>query len=390
MSSIGGFGWELGPIVVGHAPLCESYRRALTCAEASALVAIEGMATLVTLAGQSAVVLADGKSTAVMPIDARCAVLARFMEWGDARLSSVAEVSPWWIEDDAWVESEGALQVKGELVAFDAVANVRAQSASDDESDWGADKRGQTHLSLTLEPGEYVVESAALTVPTGDRLEFVRFRKRGHQPVRPADVLPVPQVKVHELTAEVVNRAKSLKFHGHGDGGPVIILSGSVIEQWRGIEEPDDDDEGSHYDLACDSEETFTFADIDGFCLQEVGATAIVPLADGVLLPRWIGADSAAAVLGVALASDYRQLVRKEEPVWFQSQGGKYAMMHATDNGEPIAEGDTYTFTLPAGRYAVEVMNVDDSVEWNGTVRHLDGTEEGAMVQAYRLRRVGD
>lgn len=162
-----------------------------------------------------------------------------------------------------------------------------------------------------------------------------------------------------------------------------MILSHTILEKWQGV---DSGEEPTHYDLACDSEETFTFEDTDAFSLQEEGSTAVVPYEDGILFPRWVGADSGAAVLAVALQASYEPILRDEEPLHFESKGGLYTLQHAADAGKETKY--TFTFELPAGRYVVEQLDVDGRCEWRGQALLPDGNRERTMVQAYRFRRV--
>ena len=387
MGTIGGFGWERGPFVIGDAALRRSFQRRLTRDEAVELAGFKDTACVHELAGQQAVVLRGGKATDVVKLDDKSAVFVRFVKRGDARLSSLDEVSPWWVDDAAWNRCDQSLLVSGELQAFDMMAHVLAKSSPDEEQDYGDGTRGDEYLSVTLEPGEYLVEWATLEVPTGDGLVFLRLRQPQHQPVRPAEVIPVPQVKELACTAEVSELAKSVKFVGHGDGGPTVILPNAVLDRWQGVMGGDAGAEGTHYDLACRSEETFQFAGLDAFCLQEVGATAGLPIKEGILLPRWVGADSKAGVLAAALQVKYQPVLRNGQPLLFESQGGRFTLKHAVDSGaRETWDWESTEFEIPAGKYAVEQMDVDGGIEWTGLVVFPDGTTEDSMVQAYRLR----
>jgi hypothetical protein len=245
-------------------------------------------------------------------------------------------------------------------------------------------------LSVSLEPGTYVVEWANLTVPTRDMLTFVRLRKEGHVPARPDEVLPMPKVKELAASAEVIELAKTLVFVDHGDGGPTIILPNAVRGRWGGIQKIAGEEE-THYDFACGNEETFEFDGHDAFCLQEVGSTAVLAVPEGLLLPRWVGADSKAGVLAVALQVPYKPVLDDDDdPVFFESKGGRFTLMHATEwTGAPEQFQQTsLEFEIPAGKYAVEQMDVDGRAEWKGKVNFPDGQSERSMVQAYRFRRL--
>gem|GEM_PF-2049922 len=382
--AIGGFGWELGPVVIGSDAQRRSFASSFGREEAVELSAIEDDARLMSLRGQPAILLNGGRSTDIIPLDDKCTVLVRFVKRGDAKLHEPEQVSPWWVPDDGWTPSEGTFDVSGELQVFDLMAQVLAQSEPGEERDYETEKRGERFLTVSLPPGRYEVETADFKAPTGNKLQFVRLRQRGHEPVRPNDVLPVPQVQQLSVTEQVLAQAKMLKFVGHGDGGPTVILPNAVRASWTGIEERDD---GSHYELACDSEETFEFEGLDAFCLQEVGSTAVLTVPEGLLLPRWVGADSEAAVLAVALQVSYEPFLRDDAPLLFESKGGRFTLMHAVERGDsPGTNSEFFEFDLPAGKYAVEQMAIGDGVEWTGEVTFPDGSTEDSMVQAYRFR----
>lgn len=387
MGTIGGFDAELGPFVIGDAALRRSFQRKLTRDEAVEFVRVKDTVRVTSLAGQPALVLRRGSATDVAKLDARSAVFVRFVKRGDARLSSLDEVSPWWVDDDAWTRCDQLFSVRGELQAFDTMAQVLAKSEPGEEEDYGEGTRGDEYLSVTLEPGEYLVEWAKLTVPTRDELWFVRLRQAGHEPVRPAQVIPIPQVNQLECDAATIELAKSVKFIGHGDGGPTIILPNAVRDRWKGVAGGDEGGEGTHYDLACRSEETLEFEGLHAFCLQEVGATGVLPVKEGVLLPRWVGADSKAGVLAAALQVEYQPVLKNGQPLLFESQGGRFTLMHSVDGGAPETwDWESTEFEIPAGKYAVEQMDVDGGIEWRGLVMFPDGKTEDSMIQAYRLR----
>ena len=194
------------------------------------------------------------------------------------------------------------------------------------------------------------------------------------------------------VSGDVEERAGSLEFVGHGDGGPTILLSNESRPKWFGVcneaGEPVYGKQPTHYDLACDSSEVLAFEGRDAFCLQEEGSTAFVPTADGFLLIRWVAADTPAAVLAVAEACSYAPMLRDDAPLFFTSGGGSYTLMHATEDGRKLDDAmwEYAEFEIPAGRYAVQEIDADGEPEWSGDVIFPDG-QEGAMVQAYRFMR---
>ena len=199
--------------------------------------------------------------------------------------------------------------------------------------------------------------------------------------------------KTVRVEDEIVQKAKSLVFVDHGDGGPTIILSRDGRSKWFGVCNEAGKavygEEDTHYDLACDEEGVFSFEGEDAFVLQEEGPTAFVGDTDGFRLIRWVGADSPAAVLAVAEACSYVPCVEDGAAVYFTSPGGQFTLMHATDDGRTLATSALWTyheFEIPAGRYAVHRLDVEGSSEWSGMVEFPDGSEE-AMVRAFRFVR---
>jgi len=193
-------------------------------------------------------------------------------------------------------------------------------------------------------------------------------------------------------TDDIEERAKSLKFVDHGDGGPTIVISNQVRNKWFGVCNEAGaavfGEEHTHYDDACDLAEVTEFEGQDAFVLEEEGSTAFVEKPDGFMLIRWVGADSNAGVLAVAEACSYAPVLRDDAPMLFTSVGGMYTLMHATDDGRALSDA-TYTFDefeIPAGRYLVQQIDADGRCEWNGTVIYADGNED-VMVQAYRFVR---
>ncbi len=380
-TTVGSSGWEHGPLLISSEACRLGHQRTLTHEEARELAALRGSVQRAALGGAEVLAIPRGTPAGVIPLDERAVVIVQFLMRGGAGLSRAEETSPWWVSEEDWQLVEGSWQVEGELQLFDAMARVAAQAEG---STWGDEQRAQRYLSLPLTAGEYVVEWASFTCPTRDQIFFVRLRQAGYRPARPAEILPVPQYQTVTLTDAVVEQATALTFVGHGDGGPTVILSNSVRDAWLGV---GDGGEQDHYRLACESMETFEFMGTQAFCLQEEGSTAVVTLEDGLLLPRWVAADSPAGVLGVALAASYQPVLRDGEPVYFESAGGRFTLQHAVDRGAHREE-DAFEFELPAGRYRVEQIDAKGWLEWQGRVLHPSGDEEEVMVQAYRFRRV--
>ena len=203
------------------------------------------------------------------------------------------------------------------------------------------------------------------------------------------------------LTDAHREQAKELYFVGHGDGGPCVIVPRSVLTRyWGAFDEDGESCTDSHYQEATDANGAlFRVGDEDVFVLHEVAGTSFVPSDSGGFLVRCVGAKSAAAVLGVALTQAYRPLELRK---WRVPAGG-LVLLHGTVDGRTItkaldaaaAEGRSrpskgepfLIIDLPAGEDAVDELEVR---EFGGDVEHPDGSVERVMVQAFRLRRVGE
>ncbi|MBX3204516.1 MAG: hypothetical protein KF764_05575 [Labilithrix sp.] len=205
------------------------------------------------------------------------------------------------------------------------------------------------------------------------------------------------------LTDAHHEQAKGLYFVGHGDGGPCVIVPRSSLTRYWGVFDEDGEscaDSHSHYQEAIDaSGALFRVGDDDVFVLHEEAGTSFVPSDGGGYLVRWVGAKSAAAVLGVALTQKYRPLELRR---WRVPAGG-LVLLHGTVDGRTVtkavdaaaakgssrpSKGEPFLIIdLPAGEYAVDDL---EASEFDGDVKHPDGSTERVMVRAFRLRRVGD
>jgi hypothetical protein len=179
-------------------------------------------------------------------------------------------------------------------------------------------------------------------------------------------------------------------------GGPILVVPKAHVQMWWGCY----DEHGEHvfgraptdYDRACeDGDLPFTIPLRDApegdpqrwaLVLEAPDNSAFHPTEDGVLVVRWVGADTAAGLLSVALQvpdSEWERDVLELEVApgglcMFDSSGDG-RRPDAIDNG--VAEVD-----LAPGRYTV-----DRIVEIETDVEHRDGTVEDLMVQLVRLRR---
>lgn len=185
---------------------------------------------------------------------------------------------------------------------------------------------------------------------------------------------------------DVIARASQLTFVSHGDGGPTLILPNVVLAKYWGTLDasgnfPEDFMSSTHYGQACNAGLIMPFEGQQVLVLQEEGSTAWVPEADGGLLLRWVGADSAAALLAAVQDQEF-------EPVaeWTVPAGG-LTFMHAVEDGRAPADKrqwESVAIDLPAGEYAIEALA---DGEWSGGVAFPDGHVEDTMVQCYRVAR---
>lgn len=187
-------------------------------------------------------------------------------------------------------------------------------------------------------------------------------------------------------TPELIARAATLSFIGHGDGGPTVIVPNAVLAKYWGVFDEHGGDPGlenTHYNSVCDAELVMPFEGHELLVLQEEGSTAWVPEGDGGLLLRWVGADSAAALLAAVEGQAFAPACPGP---WTVPDGG-LTFMHAVEDGRrPAAQRmwDSSEIALAPGRYAVEQLACG---EWQGSVAFPDGHVEDVMMMCYRLRR---
>lgn len=382
---VGEYFWTYGPHVLGTAAARKAIATTLSEPDRKRLLAAEKKArpiTKVAIAGHDLYVLAGSHHTRYVPIDARSVVVFRLTSHANPRTGDLEQAmayDPGWTTGD-WSTTRLALDVPaGGLVLFDTVAQAP-------EAPQHA-RRGKDSLALPLPAAAgYVVEHIAKQA-FGPRqqhtAELLYLHPAGHRPplvaraARPEAPVPL------EVDKAVAKAAKALKFVGT-EGGPFVFLPARVAKQWWGVcnqaGDPVYGKQPTHYDRACDARgrvPILKVGDASALVLRSPDATALHPLASGVLLVRWIGADHAAAVLAPALGpATFRSTKQKVE-----SRGEPWLLFDAAQDGRDLPAKRVAKVTVPKGTYAIEQMD-----EWNGTVA-LSGKTSEAMTSAVRLVR---
>lgn len=180
-------------------------------------------------------------------------------------------------------------------------------------------------------------------------------------------------------------------------GGPLLVVPRAHLEDWWGCcnerGEHVYEKEPTDYDRACAAGD-FPFAiPLRGapaaarwaLVLEAPDATCFWPGEDGdLLLVRWCGADSAAALVSVALGVDESRW--EETDVELEVPPGGLALFDsAMDGRQPERMDNGLVFAeAPPGRYAVDRIESIDAIVTGGP----DGDEE-TMTQLLRLRALG-
>ena len=204
--------------------------------------------------------------------------------------------------------------------------------------------------------------------------------------------LVVTATEEHHQTAEGL----------HFVGGELLVLvaRAHLTEYWGCNDEDGEYSDDSHYEEICAAEGLH--CEVAGnpvLSLQTPDSTAFLPTETGGYLLRWIGADSAAGVLSVALQQPYQAL---GERTWTVPEGGVVLFAGTADRREmeplvaqALADGKSHLpkgepflhIALPSGAYEIDQL---EGREFRGKVRHPSGELESLMVQSFRLRRAGE
>ena len=191
------------------------------------------------------------------------------------------------------------------------------------------------------------------------------------------------------VTPAIAKAAEALTFVGQG--GPLVVLDAADADRWWGtLDEAGKTAPRGTSDfetIACQVEGEVELAALSqrggapaalALMLGTPDMAAFHPMPHGLLLLRWVGADTAAGLLAAALALDPDAF----DPVGELVVSGELWMFEATEDARD-PRGFLYPWTrisLPAGRYAVSA-----SQEWEGFVQGPAGDEE-VMVSALRFR----
>lgn len=211
--------------------------------------------------------------------------------------------------------------------------------------------------------------------PVDVTYSFTRLRPAGGTPAaskaRPAALPPVASELV--ASPELTKHAKALRFVD-SDQTTMVVMPAAALPRWGGLASPD-------YTRACA---------VSGLGLIDVGgktnalvigmdsAMAFHPTPTGGLILMWVGADSAAGVLTLALSIPDKQW-KKSKVVWDVGDG-KLVMIGAPTVGSKAGRARV-DIKLTPGTYRVE-----SCWGFRGDVRVGKATES-VNVSALRLVR---
>ncbi len=190
------------------------------------------------------------------------------------------------------------------------------------------------------------------------------------------------------ITAEVRRKSRTLKFV-ESNGGPLIVVPGEVVADWHGVYNAQGEfifeTEPCDYDRACHYRAPKPFAIAVGkmkaLVLPGSMPTAWYPVKDGGLFIRWGGADSAAALLQVALdlppakwrATRIHLVIGQKKSLF---------LFDSAEDGSKMARRKKSALALPAGDYRLAVAGQG----LTGSILDGDKLSEYS-VEVYWLRR---
>ena len=390
MGWVGEYHWSHGPIVIASDALRRRWRASMSVGDAKKLAAAKKAFARLTLSEGSALVLPGGNHTTWIPLDRRSGYLVRRQKYLHPRYVEALfeSLEPSWFEGP-W-KKVGTVTVDEDLHLFDVAATGLAQHGADPEDvsrcgDW---------FVLELDAGRYEIHRSRMTLAVEARdaeIEIFRVLRSGHDiPVvegAPKPSKPVP-LRIDDAVSEA---AASLTFVGT-DGGPLVLVHEDDLPRWYGVvdedgEFVDDADGDADYWRACAGAGDAALVEgcrgVQVLALRDPIAHAFHRTRDGGIFVAWQGADTAAGLLGAVLA--------QSEDAWAYRDftwrvRGPALLMDANRDGRDFDRERWPVIELEAGDYLVAVLFGDGAHEFDGEVRHPDGTVERVMVSAVRLR----
>jgi hypothetical protein len=180
-------------------------------------------------------------------------------------------------------------------------------------------------------------------------------------------------------------------------GGPILILPEAFLNRWWGVfndeGKPVYQQESTDYDRACvggDLPLKISLRDASpgdthswALVLECPDPSQFVPIENGVLVVRWVGAETTSGLLSVAL--------QVPEAMWeldclrLEVPSGGLAMLDSAGDGRRPGDLDNGLgrIDLTPGTYAIDRL-----VEVDTTVEHPAGNDEEVMTQLIRFRLV--
>lgn len=392
MGWVGEFFWTHGPIVLGTPELRRVWHATLPKSDAVRLTGIKKAFSRFENEHGPAWVLPGGNHTTWIPVDARSGFLVRRDNYlHPRRVEMLVDIlEPSWFTGP-WRKLT-SFHAETPLHLFDTVSGAIAAHEGEELQKAQAESRCDNYFVLELDAGDYVVHKSQATIVVESREAVVtvfRLRREGHTMPTLVSVEKPSKPEPLQVTSGTIELAKSLKFVGT-DGGPFVLIHESDLARWYGvvdedgefIDEPDDAD----YWRACGIGMVGVVEGIRGVQTLAIDgpiAHAFHRTADGGIFIGWQGADTAAGCLAAVLAQT--EDAWSYEDFTFEIRGPAI-LMDANRDGRDFDRERWPRIELETGRYLVAQLVVSATNEFDGEVRHPDGTLERLMVSAIRLR----
>lgn len=197
--------------------------------------------------------------------------------------------------------------------------------------------------------------------------------------------MPISVAPRHIAAAAMLSFAES-------GGGPILACPSVAVSHWRGCFDDDgaiDESGESDYDRACNAgwAELLPVGSHHALVLPTPDISAAwSPDGDTWYIVRWVGADTAAALLATAEAVPPNEWT--DTGARFEIPNGGLLMFDSAASGklpDSLADEPTSAVQIPAGTWAI-----DSCEEQSGIAVHPDGTKEELMAEVIRLRRIGE
>ena len=363
-----GDGWIGGPVLLASKALHDRMSADLGETEARRLRKLTDPVGVATLGGESVIYLGEYDAPACVPWTKRAIVLVSGnvpgLAPGDAT-KLLTQIDPRTTSKGAW-EEVGRFAIRGPVVLFDS-----ASSALE------AVKYRRAKISIALPPGDYVVETTAVTLPVNTsptkRVEmqcrFVRLRSPDDELPTVAATSPVASARSFAASRDVITGAKKLNVAG---GSSFVIIPRTHAASWKGREIDD----------------RMRAVKVGGgmaLVVSMQGGITFWPTKTGGLVVIRVGADSLAASIAAALSIPDAMWKKASAQLAVATGSEDFLIFDAQESGSDATSGRVEdgiaSMRLAAGTYDVAAV-------WNFEATVVVGkTREETSIAALRLRR---